>query len=96
MSTFPINQVKTSDGQIYAPQTTFDAVLGFGTGVGNYIKDNPVFVFNQISKLIQTWYGTLPIPKQIKLQSPDGTVFLLTVSNDGELTASKEIDDGTA
>lgn len=91
-----IRQVATADSTVYFPQTSWDAVLGFGSGLSQWVKDNNVFVFNQIAELIEKWHEELSIPKQIKLQSENGTVFLLSVNDDGQLITTREADDAKA
>lgn len=86
-----IRPVADSNKVLFYPQTHADAVIGFEKAAQTYIKNNPATVVQAIQEQIQYWHDGLT-SSTIKLQSPGGTAFLLSISDDGKLTIVKEGD----
>lgn len=95
LSTYPIKRFISSDKKPFVPQTTWDAVIGLDNHLIDWNNSNGLLLFNSIKEYLQEWHDTLPeqIKTQEKWQSPDGTVFILSVSNDGQPIFTKEDDE---
>lgn len=95
LSTYPIKRLIGSDKNPFVPQTTWDAVIGLDNHLNDWINLNGLLLFNSINEQIQQWHDSLPpkIKKQEKWQSPNGTVFILSVSDDGQPIFTKEDDE---
>lgn len=86
-----IRPIAGSDKVMFYPVTHSQAVKEFDTGVTKAIASSPTEIFNLLKSDIATWYGE-QIPKAIKMQSPNGTVFLVSIDDDGKLAVTKEGD----
>lgn len=91
-----IRPIAGADKVVFYPVTHSQAVKDFDVGVAKAVAASPTEYFNLLKSDITTWHDGL-IPKQIKMQSPNGTVFLVSISDDGKLVITKEgiMDDGT-
>lgn len=86
-----IRPIAGTDKVSFYPVTHSQAVKDFDVGVTKAVTDSPADFFNLLKSDIETWHDGL-IPKQIKMQSPNGTIFLVSISDDGKLTVTKEGD----
>ncbi|KZT79859.1 hypothetical protein Nizo1838_1649 [Lactiplantibacillus plantarum] len=75
----------------FYPVTHSQAVKEFDKGVTKAIAASPTESFNLLKSDITTWHNGL-ISKTIKMQSPSGTVFLVSIGDDGKLAVTKEGD----
>lgn len=91
-----IRPIAGADKVVFYPVTHSQAVKDFDVGVTKVVTASPTDFFNLLKSDIETWHDGL-IPKQIKMQSPNGAVFLVSISDDGKLIITKEgIVDGRA
>lgn len=88
-----IRPIAGADKVEFYPVTHSQAVKEFDKGVTKAIAASPSEFFDLLKSDITTWHDGL-IPKTIKLQSPNGIVFLLSVDDDGKIVTSKEGDTG--
>ncbi|MGX6395181.1 hypothetical protein [Lactiplantibacillus pentosus] len=86
-----IRPIAGSDKAAFYPVTHSQAVKDFDVGVTKAVAASPAEFFNLLKPDITTWHDGL-IPKQIKMQSPSGAVFLVSISDDGKLAVTKEGD----
>ena len=86
-----IRPIAGSNKVMFYPVTHSQAVKDFDKGVTKAIAASPTESFNLLKSDITTWHDGL-IPKQIKMQSPSGAVFLVSISDDGKLAVTKEGD----
>lgn len=86
-----IRPIAGSDKLVFYPVTHSQAVKDFDKGVTKSIAASPAEFFNLLKSDIVTWHDGL-IPKTIKMQSPNGTAFLVSISDDGKLAVTKEGD----
>ncbi|WP_265401474.1 hypothetical protein [Lactiplantibacillus plantarum] len=84
-----IRPIAGADKAAFYPVTHSQAVKDFDVGVTKAVTASPSEFFNLLKSDIETWYDGL-IPKQIKMQSPNGTVFLVSIGDDGKLIITKE------
>lgn len=91
-----IRPIAGSDKVMFYPVTHSQAVKDFDKGVTKSIATSPSEFFDLLKPDITTWHDGL-IPKQIKMQSPNGTNFLVSIGDDGKLIITKEgiVDGGT-
>ncbi|WP_334263668.1 hypothetical protein [Lactiplantibacillus plantarum] len=90
-----IRPIAGADKVSFYPVTHSQAVKDFDVGVTKSVTASPAEFFNLLKSDIETWHDGL-IQKQIKMQSPNGTVFLVSISDDGKLIITKEeIMDGS-
>ncbi|WP_412936231.1 hypothetical protein [Lactiplantibacillus plantarum] len=91
-----IRLIAGSDKVAFYPVTHSQAVKDFDVGVTKTVTASPAEFFNLLKSDIETWHDGL-IPKTIKMQSPNGTVFLVSINDDGKLIITKEgiVDGGT-
>lgn len=80
--------LKDDDGNVYWPVAAWDAIIGLDAHLTSWTTDNSQFIYDQIS----TYIADHTLQKSVKLQSPNGTVFILSVDDDGKLITSKEED----
>lgn len=84
----------------YFPRVSWDSVIGLDKHNNEYLTNwitldnNKPLLFNSIKEQLQLWHDQLPekIYTNIKMQSPNGTVFLLSVSDNGQPVFTKEDD----
>lgn len=84
----------------YFPRVSWDSVLGLDNHTNDCLTNwvtldsNKLLLFSSIQEQLQTWHNQLPEKTytNIKMQSPDGTVFLLSVTDDGQPVFTKEDD----
>ncbi|AVK60259.1 hypothetical protein C5Z25_00040 [Lactobacillus sp. CBA3605] len=74
---------------MFYPATHYQAVKDLDVGVTRVFMDNPTEFFNLLKPNIKTWHNG-EITNLIKLQSPNGTAFLVSISDDGKLIITKE------
>ncbi|WP_159257008.1 hypothetical protein [Lactiplantibacillus pentosus] len=86
-----IRPIAGADKAVFYPVTHSQAVKDFDKGVTKAIAASPTESFNLLKSDITAWYDGL-IPKTIKMQSPNGTVFLVSIGDDGKLAVMKEGD----
>ena len=86
-----IRPIAGADKVVFYPVTHSQAVKDFDKGVTKVIASSPTEIFNLLKSDIATWYGE-QISKAIKMQSPNGTVFLVSIDDDGKLVVMKEGD----
>lgn len=86
-----VRPIADSNKVVFYPQTHYQAVKGFDTGVSAAVKASSTDFFDLLKPNIETWHDELK-PTAIKLQSPNGTVFLLSIDNDGNVLTTKEGD----
>lgn len=86
-----IRPIAGADKVLFYPVTHSQAVKDFDLGVTKAVTASPAEFFNLLKSDIETWYDGL-IPKQIKMQSPNGTTFIVSISDDGKLAVMKEGD----
>ncbi|MCG0634713.1 phage-like protein [Lactiplantibacillus plantarum] len=86
-----IRPIAGADKVMFYPVTHSQAVKDFDKGVTKSIATSPSEFFDLLKPDITTWHDGL-IPKQIKMQSPSGAVFLVSTSDDGKLAVTKEGD----
>lgn len=86
-----IRPIAGSDKVMFYPVTHSQAVKDFDKGVTKAIAASQSEFFDLLKSDITTWHDGL-IPKTIKIQSPNGTVFLVSISDDGKLAVMKEGD----
>ena len=86
-----IRPIAGADKVEFYPVTHSQAVKDFDKGVTKAIAASPTESFNLLKSDITTWHDGL-IPKTIKMQSPSGTVFLVSIGDDGKLAVTKEGD----
>ena len=86
-----IRPIAGADKVAFYPVTHSQAVKDFDVGVTKAVAASPAEFFNLLKSDIVTWHDGL-IPKTIKMQSPTGTVFLVSINDDGELAVMKEGD----
>ncbi|MBS0953045.1 hypothetical protein ABC426_17395 [Lactiplantibacillus plantarum] len=86
-----IRPIAGSDKAAFYPVTHSQAVKDFDVGVTKAVVASPAEFFNLLKSGIVTWHDGL-IPKTIKMQSPNGTVFLVSINDDGKLAVMKEGD----
>ena len=91
-----IRPVAGADKVAFYPVTHSQAVKDFDVGVTKAVAASPAEFFNLLKSDIVTWHDGL-IPKTIKMQSPNGTIFLVSINDDGKLIITKEgiMDGGT-
>lgn len=90
-----IRPIAGADKVAFYPVTHSQAVKDFDVGVTKTVTASPTEFFNLLKSDIETWHDGL-IPKQIKMQSPSGTAFLVSIGDDGKLIITKEgITDGS-
>lgn len=89
-----IRPIAGTDKVAFYPVTHSQAVKDFDIGVTKAVASSQADFFNLLKSDIETWHDGL-IQKQIKMQSLNGTVFLVSISDDGKLIITKEgITDG--
>lgn len=86
-----IRPIAGSDKVAFYPVTHSQAVKEFDKGVTKAIAASPSEFFDLLKSDITTWHDGL-IPKTIKMQSPSGAVFLVSINDDGKLAVMKEGD----
>lgn len=86
-----IRPIAGADKVMFYPVTHSQAVKDFDVGVNKTVAASPTEFFNLLKPDIVTWHDGL-IPKTIKMQSPSGAVFLVSISDDGKLAVTKEGD----
>lgn len=86
-----IRPIAGADKVMFYPVTHSQAVRDFDKGVTKTITASPTEFFNLLKPDITTWHDGL-IQKTIKMQSPNGTIFLVSISDDGKLAIMKEGD----
>ena len=86
-----IRPIAGSDKSVFYPVTHSQAVKDFDKGVTKAITASPAEFFNLLKSDIVTWHDGL-ITKTIKMQSPSGAVFLVSINDDGKLAVMKEGD----
>ncbi|MCC6117069.1 hypothetical protein LA430_11150 [Lactiplantibacillus plantarum] len=86
-----IRPIAGADKVAFYPVTHSQAVKDFDVGVTKAVAVSPAGFFNLLKSDIVIWHDGL-IPKTIKMQSPNGTVFLVSVNDDGKLAVMKEGD----
>ncbi|YP_003084355.1 tail protein [Lactobacillus phage phig1e] len=86
-----IRPIAGADKAANYPVTHSQAVKDFDVGVTKAVAASPAKFFNLLKSDIVTWHDGL-IPKTIKMQSPNGTVFLVSIGDDGKLAVTKEGD----
>ena len=86
-----IRPIAGADKVAFYPVTHSQAVKDFDVGVTKAVAASPAEFFNLLKSDIVTWHDGL-IPKTIKMQSPNGTVFLVSINDDGKLAVMKEGD----
>ncbi|MCG0820900.1 phage-like protein [Lactiplantibacillus plantarum] len=79
-----IRPIAGSDKVVFYPVTHSQAVKDFDVGVTKAVAASPAEFFNLLKSDILTWHEG-QIPKTIKMQSPNGTVFLVTIGDDGKI-----------
>lgn len=84
-----IRPIAGDDKEAFYPVTHSQAVKDFDKGVTKAIAANPTESFNLLKTDITTWHDGL-IQKTIKMQSPNGTAFLVSINDDGKLAVTKE------
>ena len=91
-----IRPIAGSDKIVFYPVTHSQAVKDFDVGVTKAVAASQAEFFNLLKSDIVTWHDGL-IPKTIKMQSPNGAIFLVSIDDDGKLIITKEgiMDDGT-
>ncbi|WP_265489743.1 hypothetical protein [Lactiplantibacillus plantarum] len=86
-----IRPIAGADKAAFYPVTHSQAVKEFDKGVTKAIAASPTESFNLLKSDITTWHDGL-IPKTIKMQSPSGAFFLVSIGDDGKLAVTKEGD----
>lgn len=86
-----IRPIAGADKAAFYPVTHSQAVKDFDKGVTKAIAASPTESFNLLKSDITTWHDGL-IPKTIKMQSPSGAVFFVSIGDNGKLTVTKEGD----
>ncbi|MCG0628292.1 phage-like protein [Lactiplantibacillus plantarum] len=86
-----IRPIAGADKVAFYPVTHSQAVKDFDVGVNKTVAASPTEFFNLLKSDVETWHDGL-IPKQIKMQSPNGTAFLVSINDDGKLAVTKEGD----
>lgn len=86
-----IRPIAGADREAFYPVTHSQAVKDFDVGVTKAVTASPSEFFNLLKSEVETWHDGL-IPKQIKMQSPNETVFLVSIGDDGKLAITKEGD----
>lgn len=86
-----IRPIAGADKVAFYPVTHSQAVKDFDVGVTKTVTASPSEFFNLLKSEVETWHDGL-IPKTIKMQSPNGTVFLVSISDDGKISVMKEGD----
>lgn len=86
-----IRPIAGSDKVAFYPVTHSQAVKDFDKGVTKAIAASPSEFFDLLKSDIATWHEE-QIPKIIKMQSPSGAVFFVSIGNDGKLAVTKEGD----
>ncbi|MGA3472943.1 hypothetical protein ACA578_15455 [Lactiplantibacillus plantarum] len=91
-----IRPIAGSDKVAFYPVTHSQAVKDFDVGVTKAVTTSPDEFFDLLKPDITTWHDGM-IPKTIKMQSPSGAVFLVSINDDGKLIITKEgiVDDRT-
>ncbi|MFX0552955.1 hypothetical protein [Lactiplantibacillus plantarum] len=84
-----IRPIAGEDKVAFYPVTHSQAVKDLDKGVTKAIAASPTEYFNLLKSDITTWHDGL-IPKTIKMQSPSGAVFLVSIGDDGKLAVTKE------
>lgn len=84
-----IRPIAGSDKIVFYPVTHSQAVKDFDKGVTKAVAASTDEFFNLLKSDVEAWHDGL-IPKQIKMQSLNGTVFLVSISDDGKLIITKE------
>jgi hypothetical protein len=84
-----IRPIAGNDKAPFYPVTHSQAVKDFDVGVTKAVAASPAEFFNLLKSGAEAWHDGL-IPKQIKMQSPNGTVFLVSISDDGKLAVTKD------
>lgn len=86
-----IRPIAGADKAAFYPVTHSQAVKGFDAGVTKAVAASPAEFFNLLKSDVEAWHNGL-IPETIKMQSPNGTVFLVSIGDDGKLAVMKEGD----
>ncbi|ALC09307.1 hypothetical protein [Lactiplantibacillus plantarum] len=86
-----IRPIAGNDKTVFYPVTHSQAVKDFDKGVTKAIAASPTGFFNLLKSDVEDWHDGL-IPKTIKMQSPSGAVFLVSIGDDGKLAVTKEGD----
>ncbi|PKX60309.1 hypothetical protein [Lactiplantibacillus plantarum] len=86
-----IRPIAGSDKVVFYPVTHSQAVKDFDVGVTKAVAASPAEFFNLLKSDVEIWHDGL-IPKTIKMQSPNGAVFLVSIGDDGKLSVTKEGD----
>lgn len=86
-----IRPIAGADKVAFYPVTHSQAVKDFDVGVTKAVTASPAEFFNLLKSDVDTWHDGL-IPKTIKMQSPSGAVFLVSIGDDGKLAVTKEGD----
>lgn len=84
-----IRPIAGADKVAFYPVTHSQAVKDFDVGVTKAVAASPAEFFNLLKSDVEAWHNGL-IPEQIKMQSLNGTVFLVSISDDGKLIITKE------
>ncbi|MDN7060919.1 hypothetical protein FIV11_04140 [Lactiplantibacillus plantarum] len=84
-----IRPIAGADKVAFYPVTHSQAVKDFDVGVAKAVTASPAKFFNLLKSDVEAWHDGL-IQKQIKMQSPSGTVFLVSIGDDGKLAVMKE------
>ena len=83
-----IRPIAGADKVAFYPVTHSQAVKDFDVGVTKAVAASPAEFFNLLKSDVETWHDGL-IPKTIKMQSPSGAVFLVSIGDDGKLAVTK-------
>lgn len=86
-----IRPIAYNSKSVFYPVTHYQAVKQLDDGVVNAITTNPDKVIDGVKNSLETWHTGLT-PTSIKLQSPSGAVFLISVDDDGNVLTTKEGD----
>lgn len=84
-----IRPIAGADKVAFYPVTHSQAVKDFDKGVTKAIAASPTGFFNLLKSDIATWHEK-QISKTIKMQSPSGAVFFVSIGDDGKLAVTKE------
>ncbi|RDF94994.1 hypothetical protein [Lactiplantibacillus plantarum] len=86
-----IRPIAGADKVAFYPVTHSQAVKDFDVGVTKAVAASPAGFFNLLKSDILTWHEK-QISKTIKMQSPSGAVFFVSIGDDGKLAVMKEGD----
>lgn len=90
-----IRPIAGADKAAFYPVTHSQAVKDFDVGVTKAVAASPAGFFNLLKSDILTWHEG-QIPKTIKMQSPNGTVFLVTIGDDGKIQTQVKSSSNTS